>query len=153
MINEWIDVMTRLWGTIKDGRGGTVLSYSAFDKKTWPKKIEKFPSVITYATGVDVIYSRGGPCSLKWTGASDFHIVPDLSLEGIPVVMSYYNEILKIAAGNMKLKNKVTMWSIMPPEGGIKEAQFEYAEGPVHRGILVNWTVEETISGLITVSV
>lgn len=149
---EFIDVMTKLWGTIDDGKGGHVLSYSALDTNNFPKKIEKFPSVITYVNDMEPAYSTSSPFTLKWTGFSEFHIMPNLSLEGIPVVQRFFKSILVIAAGNMKLKNTCTYWKIQPPDGGIHHVHLEFAEGPAHRGILVNWTVEEDVTGKIPVS-
>ncbi len=152
MIADWFDVMTKLWGTISDGRGGTVLAYSAFDRSNWPKKIEKFPSALSYVNDLEPTYSASGPFQLIWSGATEFHIIPDLAPEGIPVVESYFKRILEIAAGNIKLKNKCSEWSIQGPNGGIKHVQLEYGDQPLHRGLLVNWTVHENVSGLITVS-
>jgi hypothetical protein len=98
----------------------------------------------------------GGPCNLIYTGQSEFHLKPDLSLEGIPYVNAFYQKILVILFGNMKLKvagvATCVAWKIDPSSGGIHHVHFEYSDEHAHRGILLSWTAEEAVTGKITVS-
>ncbi len=148
MIEDWIDDLTAVCGTVRSHTGGQVLSYQLYKRKEIPLAIEKFPCALSYVRDVAPEYSDAGPDELTVNGVTEFHLFPDLSPANIPELMKYYGKILQAFASKRSLGGKVAWVAIVEP--GMQFVQLQYGVEAEHHGILVTWQAVETISGDLT---
>lgn len=144
-VTDWIDALTRRWGTIEDGRGGTMRSYGVFERAEMPESLSQFPCVVTYITGVPVIqYSQGGPNVIVYNGVSEFHVTPNVSKGNYPYLMTFYDKIIVTAAGSITLGGLVQHF-LLAKSDPIKPAVLTYGSDEPHLGLVVNWEIKEIV--------
>lgn len=148
---NWIEELAKIW-QIADGKGGTLRS---FGMTNMPDAVTATmaPCVYSYPLGCKPQYSEGGPTILWWTGRSEFHLTEDVKVGNVPYVVSFFRRILIAAMGNMRLNGTVTLFLIPEDDNAMQFITYKRNDGADdHQGIVVNWQVEQTVSGYYTVS-
>lgn len=146
MIEEWIDNLTDLWGGVSDGKTGKVRAYSLFKRNEFPDALELGqPSALTFFEELTPEYSAGGPNLGFYNGVTDFHLTPDTNRRRLPYVFGFVGRIWRAAASQMQLGGKVEHFVVTK----ISLAVLQYGQEAQHFGLQVEWTVKESISGLV----
>lgn len=157
-VEHWLDTLVDVWGTVEDGEGKRIDSFAIFRKNELPSApilAAQAPCVATYVDDVQPQYSTGGPTLLRWFGSSEFHLTKDVKQSNMADVMLYYERILAAAMANMKLSGKVVYFSIVQEQAQQMPMTLfihPVSSQPDHQGITVKWVVEQSVSGLYTVS-
>lgn len=142
-VENWIDQIAQIWGTVEDGQGGFVKSYSVFERAEFPEALTVFPCALTYVSRVPVIqYSAGGPGVIVWRGVSEFHLTASVNKGRLPYVMRFYDRIIRAAASQVTLGGAVSHF-ILGPDDPLQPGILVYGNEEPHYGIAVNWTVKE----------
>lgn len=146
-IENWIDDLTNLWGTVESHRSGNVKSYSVLNKKEIPEDVTVFPSVITPSFELVPTYARAGSFDL-WRGISEFHLFEDTSKKHYPDIMKYFNRIKVVAASSIQLGGKVASVLIDTKSGPgiVGPSVLQWGTEAPHLGLVVTWIVKETVS-------
>jgi len=155
-VTDWVDVLASIW-EVYDPQGRPIHSYRAYDPISrayaFPDSISEWPSVLTYPTKVDVMYSAGGPQLLHWQGISEFHIVPSVDKVHYPYIFEFFKLIYKAASSHFQLDQTVASFMVQTTDGGsaiIGPVTLKYGSEEPHLGLVVNWTVKEDIANEIT---
>lgn len=142
-VEDWIDAVARLWGTVDNGRGGTVRSYAVFERDEFPDALSEFPCAITYIRGIPTVqYSAGGPGVVVFRGATEFHLTPNVAKNQMPYVIRFYDRIIRAAASRVTLGGLVSHFLLAADEPLVPGILVYGSEEP-HFGIVVNWVVKE----------
>jgi len=142
-VENWIDSIAKLWGSVEDGTGKTVHSYSVFERGEFPEAISVFPCAITYVTRIPTVqYSMSGPAVVIWRGVTEFHLVPNIDKTQIPYVIRFYDRIIRAAASSVTLGGKVSHF-LLAPEDPLQPGALVYGNEAPHFGVVVNWIVKE----------
>lgn len=145
-VENWIDKITRLWGTVDDGKGRTVQSYSVFERDEFPESLTVFPCAITYIGRVPTIqYSASGPAVIVWRGITEFHLTSSVVKNQIPYVIRFYDRIIKAAASSITLGGAVSHF-LLSPDDPLQPGALVYGTEAPHYGVVVNWVVKENPS-------
>ena len=148
-IENWIDQICKVWGTVGNGQGGHVRSYLVYEKEEFPEAITVYPCAITYTTNVIDQYSVGGPLIDHWKGVTEFHLFPSADKRNFPAIMLYFSRIRNAAAANMQLGGRVAFFQL-------RQGDEPSIEGPVvlryggedpHHGLIVHWICKQSVSG------
>lgn len=151
-IEDWIDTLTEVWGTMPSGSRGNVRSYRCFNKNEFPEAISEFPSAISFVTRLR--FSGGGESSPHiciWDGQTEIYISPGVSKAGVPEVMRYFDRALRAALGNRTLNGKVAEFSLIKTsdaEAITGPAVLNYGGEQMHLGLVVHWRVKEILSSV-----
>lgn len=149
MIEDWIDDLCDVWRTVSAPGFQTMRSPYLIKRKEFPSAIspkDNFPIALTIPASLDPSYSVGGPKVAFYSGVTQFHLVPDLSMGHIPAMLPYYGSILRAAAANVLLGGKVADFMVNPSNGIIGPLAMQYGDEAEHWGFMVNWTVKEIIT-------
>lgn len=145
-VENWIDKVTKLWGTVEDGRGGFVRSYAVFEKDEFPEALSVFPCALTLIDRVPAVqYSASGPAVIIWQGMTEFHLTPAVNKKLLPYVMRFYNRIIVAAASSITLGGVVSHF-LLGPENPLQPGILTYGSEEPHYGVVVHWTVKENPS-------
>ena len=150
-VENWIEALAQVW-VFADGRGGTLRSFGMVDM---PESVNATmtPCAISYPLGCKPQYSVGGPTILHWSGRTEFHLTEDVKIGNVPYVVSFFRLILTAAMANMKLGGACDLFLIPEEEDALQFVTYKRADGADdHQGVAVNWMVDQTVSGLYTVS-
>jgi hypothetical protein len=153
-VENWIDEIADLAGTVDDGKGKKVRSYRVFKKAEFPEALNVFPCALTYTTEVRPAYSMGGPCTDLWYGITEFHLVPDEAKKNYPFIMRFFARIKAAFALHMTLGGRVAYVQLRTDEAGLQgPLVLQYGTENPHLGIIARWIVKEDTSGDFTVGV
>jgi len=145
MIEKWIDALCKVW-EVEDGRGGTVTSYRLFERDEVPEDVPlDRRTALTFVDSVDFQYSEGGPLVAIWKGSTEFNLTPDLSRKHLPYMLRFIGRVMKAAVENMQLGGLVNYF-ILNDTDSISLEVLQYGNQARHLGLVVNWTVKETMS-------
>lgn len=151
-VTDWIDKIAKDF-EISDGKGGTVVSYRAYDKNNFPESLTVFPCAISYVTGSRNQYSLGGPCIDFYNGVTELHLTSTTSKALIPYVMGFFARIRNAVAGDITLDSTVDHWLLRLDMDSIQgPAVLQYGQEEPHYGLIVNWEVKESVTGDFTVA-
>jgi hypothetical protein len=151
-LEDWIDDLAGVWGTMPSGQRGNVRSYKCFNKSEFPEAITEFPSAISFVTRLR--FSGGGDSSphiALWEGQTEIYISPGTSKAGVPEVMRYFDRALRAALKNRTLNGTVAEFSLIKKDEGetiVGPALLNYGGEQMHLGLVVNWRVKEVLSGV-----
>lgn len=149
MIEDWIDTLCDVWRTVEVPGFRTMQSPYLIKDRKFPSALtpkDDFPIALTIPASVDPMYSVGGPKEAFYSGVTQFHLVPDLSMAHIPAMLPYYGNILRAAAANLKLSGLVHGFWINDSNGIVGPIAMQFGDEAEHWGFMVNWTVKEQIS-------
>ena len=150
MITDWIDKVAEVWGTIDNGKGGSLKSYKMFSRAEFPESLSEFPCVLNLVARVPKIqYSAGGPCLAVYDGVSEFHIAKNINKSNYPFVLTYFEKIIVAAAANLQLGGAVEHF-LLAATNPITLGVLRYGSEDAHLGLVVNWQVKEIMN--LTVS-
>lgn len=151
-VEDWIDEIADLAGTVDDGRGGKVRSYRVFAKAEFPESLSDYPCALTYTAEVRPDYSLSGPCTDLWYGMTEFHLFPNVAKSNYPALMRYFARIKAAFALHMTLNGKVAYVQLRTDEPGLQgPVTLQYGEEAQHLGIVARWVVKEDTTGEFTV--
>ena len=148
MLETWIDELTRVWGTVDDGKGSQVVSYPLFEKASFPSSINKFPCALTFVDRVRPGLSEAA--FDNWSGRTEFHFFNSADPSLLPAVARYYQRILHAAATNATLGGLVEYFHIDADAGIAGSLRLQYGSENPHWGAIVNWVVIESASELVS---
>lgn len=150
MITDWIDKVADVWGTIDNGKGGSLKSYKVFKRAEFPESLSEFPCALNVVTRAPKIqYSVGGPCIAVYNGVSEFHLVKTISKNNYPFILTYFEKIIIAAAANLQLGGAVEHF-LLASTNPITMGVLRYGSEEPHLGLVVNWEVKELMT--LTVS-
>lgn len=142
-VENWIDELARLWGTVDDGKGRKVHAYSVFERDEYPEALSIFPCAISYITRVPVVqYSAGGPGVIVYRGVTEFHLTENISRRNMAYVIRFYERIIRAAASKVTLGGLVSHFVLSDGDPLVPGVLVYGSEEP-HFGIVVNWIVKE----------
>lgn len=145
-VENWIDEITKLAGSVSNGKGGKVRSYSVFRKAEFPEVLTIYPCAISYTTEVTCIYSHGASYDL-WKGVTEFHISAGVQKTIYPELMRYFALIRNAFALHRTLGGKVAYCQLRVDEASMQgPVTFQYGDEAPHLGILARWEVKELTS-------
>lgn len=147
MIEDWIDTLCEVWLSVDAPGFRTMKSPYLIKEKKFPSAIspkDDFPIALTIPAMLDPSYSVGLSEGF-YTGVTQFHITPDLSMGHIPAMLPYYGKILRAAAANLKLSGLVHSFVINSGTGIVGPIAMQFGDEAEHWGFMVNWTVKEQI--------
>lgn len=153
-VEDWIDDLAAVWGTMASGQRGNVRSYRCFNKNEFPEAISEYPSAISFVTRLR--FSGGGdgsPHVMLWDGMTEIYVSPGVSKAGAPEVMRYFERALRAALKNRTLNGKVAEFSLIKAGDGeaiVGPAVLNYGgeAGSGSLGLVVHWRVKEVLSGV-----
>lgn len=155
MIEDWVDEVCRLAGTVAAGGKGTVRSYFCFKKTDFPETLTEFPCAITYVQSMRLEGgSDSGPTICFWRGVTEFHICPSTGKQFIPEVLPYYGRIIEAFLAERTLGGLVTEFGLIKNDEGeaIVAGNLDYGGGEPgvkHLGLVAYWRVKEKVTGLV----
>lgn len=147
MIEDWIDTLSQVWGTITFDFG-SVRSYSLIGKAEFPSAInpsdlDQHPIALTIPISLQPSYSLSNKEAF-WYGTTQFHVSSDLSYGRLPELLPWYSKILRAAAANITLGGLVHNFTIVNEQNGIiGPLGIQYGEEAMHWGFVVSWRVKE----------
>jgi len=154
IVIDWIDALCDLMGTVEDGRGGKVKSYrvNAPLKRNneFPESISEFPCVLSYTTKVKYLNYNSSSSIVICSGVSEFHICSNNLKSNYPVVMPYYDRIVRACASDIQLGGLVSYFTINQDDGLVSGKDMQYGSEAPHLGIIVNWEVKENPTILVS---
>jgi hypothetical protein len=153
-VEDWIDDVAAIWGTMVSAKRGNVRSYRCFTKEEFPEAITEYPSAISFVTRLR--FSGGGDSSphvMLWDGMTEIYVSPGVSKVGAPEVMRYFERALRAALKNRTLNGKVAEFSLIKKDEGeaiVGPAVLSYSgeAGSGSLGLVVHWRVKEILSGV-----
>jgi len=154
MIETWIDALCDVWAMVAVDGFRTMKSPYLIKESKFPAAIspaDDFPIAITIPANVDLEYSVGGPKIAHFTGVTQFHLTPDLSMAHIPTLLPYYNRIWVAAAANLKLGGLVEYFIIPKPNSITGPIALKWGDEAEHWGFLVNWEVKDKSNTTVVV--
>ncbi len=152
MITDWIDTVAEVWGTIDNGKGGSLKSYKVFSRAEYPESLSEFPCVLNLVTRAPKIqYSAGGPCIAVYDGMSEFHLVKNVSKSNYPFVLTFFEKIIVAAVANLQLGGAVEHF-LLAANNPITLGVLRYGSEDAHLGLVVSWQVKEIMNGLVVSS-
>lgn len=146
MIENWIDALCDVWATVEAPGFRRMKSPYLIKDQKFPAAIspkDDFPIALTIPAYNDLEYSAGGPKLGFFTGVTQFHLTPDLSMAHIPSMLPYYNRIWVAAAANLKLGGLVEHFIITKPNSITGPIALQWGDEAEHWGFLVNWEVKD----------
>jgi hypothetical protein len=146
MIENWIDLVCKAFGTLGTDGNGQLTSYRTFEKGEIPSALSVYPCAITYVPELEPNYSAGAISSLLWSGTTEIHVTPTVDPALLPGVEKFYTRVLQMMTANRSLGGKVQYF--MLPEGSkaVHMTVLQYGQGPAHYGLIVTWEVLENVS-------
>lgn len=146
MITDWVDKVAEVWGTIDNGKGGSLKSYKIFSRAEFPEALSEFPCVLTVVTRANKVqYSAGGPCIGVYDGVSEFHLAKNRSKSNYPFVLTYFEKIIVAAAANLQLGGAVEHF-LLANSNPITMSVLQYGSEDAHLGLVVTWQVKEMMT-------
>jgi hypothetical protein len=151
MLEDWIDDLVAVAGSIDSHKGGKVRAFKVAGKADIPLSLTAgmFPCALTYVEGVEPMLSAGLSTAI-WKGVTAFYLYPNLDMGNIPFVQRYYGKILQAWAGAATLGGKVDHNRFADGDA-ITFVKRTYGDGDVYFHTLeVRWEVKEKISSVIS---
>ena len=146
MITDWVDLVAEMWGTIDNGKGGSLKSYKLFKRAEFPESLSEFPCALTIVPGMTKLqYSVGGPCVGVYEGTTEFHLTKGVSKSNYPFCFTYYEKIIVAAAANLQLGGAVEHF-ILSANNPIRFAVLTFGNDDPHLGFVVRWEVKEIMT-------
>lgn len=154
MIENWIDEIARLAGTVKTSASGKsyVRSYWAYQKSEFPEALTEFPAAITYVQGVRLIGgSDSGPSICFWRGVTEFHLSESTGKMNYPLVLPYFGRILEAFLQKRTLGGRVSEFNLIKSDDGeaITAGVLDYGAEIKHLGLVAYWRVKESFNPIL----
>lgn len=146
-VENWIDEVVKIAGSVSDGQGGQVRAYAVYEKSEFPDTLSDFPCAITYTKDAAMSYPDGGPNIDTWNGVTEFHLAQDVSKARYPAVMLYFARIRAAFAANRTLGDRVSYCRLSTTEPAIEgPVILQYGSEEPHLGLVAHWIVRERFS-------
>jgi hypothetical protein len=146
MLENWIDLVCKAFGTLGTDGNGQLTSYRTFEKGEIPSALSVYPCAITYVPEVEPIYKAGAISSLLWSGTTEIHVTPTVDPALLPGVEKFYSRVLLMMTANRSLGGKVQYFMLPDGQKDIKIMPVIYGGGPPHYAMVVTWEVLENVS-------
>ncbi len=150
MIEDWIDKVAAIAGSVRGAKTGMVRSYAVFKKAEIPEDLSEYPCAITFVDNLKASYSSGGVCIDLWSGTTEFHLFPDIAKGNMPECMRYFSKIRAAFAAAISLGGSVEH-CVLRADLSLEFVAFTYGTGNPHHGIAAHWEVKENVTGKFTV--
>ncbi len=146
-IEDWIDKLVDVAGSVDTGNGKTVRAFYVFKKTEFPEKMTIFPCALTFTENASMDYPDGGPNRDIWAGVIEFHITSNTKKSNYPTVMRYFSRIRAAFKANRILADNVIL-KLRSENGPSIEGPvtLQYGDEQPHLGLLVHWIVRERYS-------
>lgn len=155
-VEDWIDKICDVWGTVSNGKGGFVRSFYVYKRDEFPETITAamMPCVLTYTLNVGNDVNAADSFD-HWQGRSEFHLFPNVDKRNFPAIMLYFKRIRQAAAANIKLglgasglhyfllKSPFTRVSGVGITGPVV---MQYGSEDPHHGLIVDWLVKADVT-------
>jgi hypothetical protein len=152
-VENWIDEVVRVAGSVESHKGGTVKAFRIASKAEIPEALSVFPCAVVYPTRTKSLqYSMGGPCKEIWEVKGEFYLFPDTKKSNLPELIRYFTRIRKATLASMTLGGLVDHF-IFSVEGMALALLTYEADGPERHGIAVTWEVKSDVTGEVTIGV
>jgi hypothetical protein len=145
MIENWLDAVCKVFGTISNGKGGQVKAYRVFEQGEIPSVLTEYPCAVTYVPEAEPMYTSGAITSLIWSGETELHIAAADDPALLPDVMKYFTRVLLAVTAARTLNGKVQYFLLPEGQKSIRMSKLQYGSGPFHYGLVVMWEVKENI--------
>jgi hypothetical protein len=146
MIENWLDAVCKVFGTIPNGKGGQVKAYRVFEQGEIPSALTEYPCAVTYVPEAEPEYTSGAITALVWSGETELHITAADDPALLSDVMKYFSRVLAVVTANRTLGGKVQFFLLPEGQKSIRMSKLQYGSGPFHYGLVVMWEVKENIS-------
>jgi hypothetical protein len=146
MLEDWIDLVCKAFGTIGTDGNGLLTSYRTFEKGEIPSALSVFPCAITYVPELEPNYSAGAISSLLWSGTTEIHVTPTVDPALLPGVEKFYTRVLQMMTKNRSLGGKVQYFMLPEGQKAVHILPVTYGGGPQHYALVVVWEVLENVS-------
>lgn len=146
-IENWIDELVDVAGSVRSDKGDFVRAYYVFKRAEIPEALEKFPCALTYGTVVHPKYGDSISTDL-WEGVTEFHLFADTKKTNFPEIQRYFGKIRNAFAAKRTLGGKVAHLAIQ--EQGIELHVGTYGSEVEHHMLMVYWEVKENVSAEVT---
>ena len=151
MIDDWIDNLCDVFRIDVPGFKSTQVPYLVKEQK-FPATInpvEDFPIALVIPDGLNPYhYGVGSPKLAFWSGVTQIHVAPDLSMAWMPQLTLWYGRIYQaVTSGqNPTLNGKVELFWVEPNDDAIAgPLSMQYHQETPHWGFLVQWKVKEPV--------
>ena len=151
MIDDWIDNLCDVFRIDVPGFKSTQVPYLVKEQK-FPATInpaEDFPIALVIPDGLNTMnYGVGSPKHGIWSGVTQIHVAPDLSMAWMPQLTLWYGRIWKAVSENQNpyLNGKVELFWVEPNDDSISgPLSLQYHDEVPHWGFLVQWKVKEPV--------
>ena len=149
-IEDWIDDVVQVAGSVKSHEKGIVRAYQVVSKAEFPESITVRPCVLVYPTSV-VFQLSAGMSKEIWRGVCEFYLFPNKNKSNIPTIVKYYRRIRDAFAGAVTLGGKVDHFCFAPGENSLEFSVLQYGDEAEGHGITVRWEVKADVSSEVTV--
>jgi hypothetical protein len=152
-IEQWIDAVVAVAGSVVSHRGGTVRAFQVAAKGEIPDALSVFPCAVVYAPRIkSAQYSMGGPCKELWEVNGYFYLFADTKKSNIPEVIRYYKRIRTATLAKMTLGGLVDHFIFSPDGDPMVMGALAYeADQPERHVIEVTWEVKSDVTAELTV--
>jgi len=146
MLENWIDLVCKAFGTLNTDGNNQLTSYRTFEKGEIPSALSVYPCAITYVPEMEPIYVAGAIGSLLWSGTTEIHITPTVDPALLPGVEKFYTRVLQMMTANRSLGGKVQSFDLPENTKAMHISPVTLGQGPLHYAMLVTWEVLENVS-------
>jgi hypothetical protein len=145
MLENWLDSVCKVFGTIPNGSGGQVKAYRVFEQGEIPSALTEYPCAVTYVPEAEPEYTSGAITGLIWSGETELHITAADDPALLPDVMKYFSRVLLAVTAARTLGGKVQYFLLPEGQKAIRMSKLQYGSGPFHYGLVVMWEVKENV--------
>jgi hypothetical protein len=147
MLENWIDEVARIAGTVPNGRNGFIAAYKLFAEPKIPETLTVFPCAITYTESVVMQMPDSGPNVDTWLGVTEFHLAAGTKKTDLPSMHRFFHRIRVAWAADRTLGGRV-QYCKLNVEGPSIEGPIVFNPNTeiATQGLLVHWVVRERLS-------
>lgn len=151
-IQNWIDEIIKVMGTIPSHTGGKLITYRVASKAEIPEALSvPPPCAIIYPTRlISAQYSMGGTCKEIWEVKGEFYLFPDIKKSNLPELIKYFKKIRDATLASLTLGGKVDHF-IFGPESMMLAVLTYEVDGSERHGIAVTWEVKSDVGSEVTI--
>jgi hypothetical protein len=151
-IEQWIDAVVAVAGSVASHKGGTVKAYKLAGKGEVPEALSVFPCAIVYPPRIkSAQYSMGGPCKEIWEVKGLFYLFPDTKKSNFPELVRYFTRIRTATLAAMQLGGLVDHFRFSPDGDLMTMGALAYeVDQPERHVIEVTWEVKSDVTAELT---
>jgi hypothetical protein len=154
-IELWIDMLNAVWA-VDAGSGRKVQTPKCSTKNEFPEalvNLSDVPVALSWPLTVNALYGASGssvPTRLMWAGETEIHLTADLKKTNLAYILPFFGRLLAAAKANRDLLGTGRVeFELAENESMALVSNMQYGNEAQHHGIVIRWTVVETLSGQI----